>query len=66
VIEVETEEHRPAVLSRYEAAQLAQLSIGSFDEALKRGDFPFIRVGRRVLIPRIAFERLLAGQSTSR
>ena len=30
-------------------------------EAARRGDFPTIRMGRRVLVPREAFERFLAG-----
>lgn len=31
--------------------------------AAKRGDIPTIRVGRKVLIPRVAFERLLEGNA---
>jgi len=54
------------VLNRPEAARLAGLSIGTFDLALARGDFPSIRVGRRVLIPRAAFERILAGEAPTR
>jgi len=32
-------------------------------EALRRKDFPSIRVGRRLLVPRVAFERILAGDT---
>lgn len=33
-------------------------------EAAKRGEIPTIRIGRKLLVPRVAFERLLesAGQ----
>ena len=30
-------------------------------EAVRRGDIPSIRIGRRVLVPRAALERLLDG-----
>ena len=44
-----------------EAATKAGLGLNSMHEALRRNEFPSIRVGRRVLIPREAFERILAG-----
>ncbi len=42
----------------------AALGIGrnSAYEAVRRGDIPSITVGRRRLIPRAAFERLLRGE----
>lgn len=55
----------PLIYTRREAAQIARMSIASFDEALKRREFPYLRIGRRILIPRVAFERaLLANQSS--
>ncbi len=36
------------------------MSRGSFYVALRRGDIPSLRVGRRFLIPRSAIERFLA------
>lgn len=36
------------------------MSRGSFYEALRRGQIPSLRVGRRFLIPRSAVERFLA------
>ena len=33
--------------------------------AAQRGDFPAIRLGRRVLIPRNAFEKFIAGSKTA-
>jgi hypothetical protein len=53
------EEH--IVFTRREAAQRARMGLSAFDEALRRGTFPSIRISRRVLIPRIAFEKVLAG-----
>ena len=32
-------------------------------EAVKRGEIPSIRIGRRVLVPLVAFGRLLAGDA---
>jgi excisionase family DNA binding protein len=32
-------------------------------DALKRGDIPSVRIGRRILIPRAALDRLLSGDS---
>ncbi len=51
------------VYSRDEARRLANLGHNAFDEAVRRGDFPSVRVGRRVLIPRAAFERILSGEA---
>ena len=44
-----------------EAGRLLGISRNSAFEAVRRGDIPSIRVGKRILIPRAAFERLLAG-----
>jgi hypothetical protein len=49
-------------LSRKEAQKMSGLGISSFDEALKVGIFPSIKVGRRVLIPRKRFFAVLEGQ----
>ncbi|MGZ3553463.1 MAG: hypothetical protein ACXWCH_31105 [Burkholderiales bacterium] len=40
------------ILTRREAARIARLSLSAFDEALRQGVFPSVRVGRRILIPR--------------
>jgi excisionase family DNA binding protein len=42
-----------------EAAELLGISRGSAYAAAKRGDFPTIRLNRRVLVPRAAFEQFL-------
>jgi excisionase family DNA binding protein len=52
------------VYTRKEAAKIARLSLTALDEALRRGTFPHLRVGKRVLIPRVAFLRIL-GTETS-
>lgn len=37
------------------------ISRNSAYEAAKRGDIPTIRIGRRILVPRLALDRLLSG-----
>ncbi len=45
-----------------EAAQLLGISRNSAYEAARCGEIPTIRVGRRILVPRIRLEELLACQ----
>lgn len=47
------------VLSVKEARGQLGLSRGLMYEALRTGQIPSIRIGRRILIPRVALERLL-------
>jgi excisionase family DNA binding protein len=42
-----------------EAAKLLGVSRGSAYEAVRRGELPSIRVGKRILVPRAALERLV-------
>ena len=51
----------PLVLTPDEARPLTRLSRNAFYDALKRGDVPSIRVGKRYLIPRAKFNKWLAG-----
>jgi len=51
------------VYTRQEAAKIARISLSSLDEALRRGVFPSVRVGKRVLIPKLAFLRALCAES---
>lgn len=44
-----------------EAAALIGISRAFAYEAVRRGEIPSIRIGRRVLVPRAALHRLLAG-----
>lgn len=52
------------VLTVTEAARLLRLSRNSTYAAVKRGEIPSRRVGRRLLIPRDALQRFLDGAST--
>ena len=44
-----------------EAAQVLGLSRNSCYQAVETGTLPSLRIGKRILIPRFALERLLAG-----
>jgi excisionase family DNA binding protein len=46
-----------------EAAQILRISRTSAYKAVRAGEIPSVRVGRRDIVPRIALERLLAGGS---
>lgn len=47
------------VLSVEEARKLLGLSRGLMYEAVRSGQLPSVRIGRRILIPRAALKRLL-------
>lgn len=44
-----------------EAARLFGISRGLAYELVKSGDLPAVRLGRRLVVPRMVVERLLAG-----
>ena len=46
-----------------EVASLLRISRGSAYEAAKRKEIPTIRIGRRLLVPSAALERLLSGNT---
>lgn len=46
-----------------EAATLLGISRAFAYEAVGRGEIPSIRIGRRVLVPRVALERMVGGQN---
>ena len=50
---------RPLVLSVDDAAYLLHISRGLAYELVARGELPAIRLGRRIVIPRVALEELL-------
>ena len=54
-----TEQH---VMTVEEAAVILRISRNGAYEAVKRGEIPSIRIGRRILVPRIAFEKMLNGE----
>jgi excisionase family DNA binding protein len=49
------------VVTLGEVASLLRISRGSAYEAAKRREIPTIRIGRRLLVPSAALERLLSG-----
>ena len=51
-------------LTVQEAASLLGLSRNSAYQGIATGEIPYIKVGKRILIPRIAFEKML--ESTDR
>jgi excisionase family DNA binding protein len=48
------------VMTLNEVAALLRISRGSAYEAAKRGEIPTIRIGRRLLVPAAALDRMLA------
>ena len=53
-------EEQPDVLTPVEAARLLRLGRNSVYDAIARGEVPAVRVGRRLLVPKAALQRLLA------
>ena len=53
------------VYSVAEAGKRLGLSRGLMYEAVRTGQIPSIKVGRRILIPRVALDRLLEGTDTN-
>ncbi len=49
----------PRTLTVDEAARELRISRNAAYEAVRRGEIPSIRFGKRIVIPRAAFERLL-------
>lgn len=58
VKEVDVEE--PMALTVEEAARLLGISRTLAYESVARGELPAVRLGRRIVVPRRALERLLA------
>jgi excisionase family DNA binding protein len=44
-----------------EAAKILGLNRNSGYDAVKRGEIPVIKIGKRLLVPKVAIERLLQG-----
>ena len=53
----------PDVLSVSEAAQVLRIGRNTAYECIRQGSIPSVRLGRRILVPRAALERLLAGDA---
>ncbi len=55
-------EQEPLAYSIEEVARRTTLSATSVRLAIRHGELPAIRIGRRILIPRAGLETLLSGQ----
>ena len=62
---VTTEATAPATLTVEEAGELLNISRSLAYQGVKSGAIPSIRIGRRLLVPRVQLERLLAGEERS-
>ena len=51
-------------LSVDETSRLLNVSRHTVYEAVRRGEVPSVKLGRRILIPRAALQRLLEGTNT--
>jgi excisionase family DNA binding protein len=60
-----TKDNQPRVMTVEEAGRELRIGRSAAYEAARRGDIPTIKIGRRLLVPRAAFDRLLAGEATS-
>lgn len=54
-----TNETESAVLSVNECAKMLQIARGSAYQAIATGEIPHLKIGRRILIPRVAIQKLL-------
>ena len=54
-----TNETESAILSVNECAKMLKLSRGSTYQGCLTGEIPHIKIGRRILIPRVAIQKLL-------
>src|SRR4051812_17844815 len=53
-------DRQPEMLTVEQTIELTQLGRSTIYEALRTGDLPSVRIGRRILIPRQALRRRLA------
>ena len=53
-------ENQKIVYTVDEAAEILQISRPSAFRGIKSGEIPYIRIGRRILVPVAALEKLLA------
>jgi excisionase family DNA binding protein len=54
----------PTVLTVDEVAEILRIGRISAYQAVERGEIPSVRVGRRILVPRVAFERMFSASAT--
>ncbi len=53
------EKTEPVTMSVPEAGRRLGIGRNAAYDAASRGEIPVIRIGRRMLVPRVAFERML-------
>jgi excisionase family DNA binding protein len=53
----------PRVATLDEVARILRISRNGAYQAAKRGDFPTVRIGKRILVPLAAIERLLSSNA---
>lgn len=63
VAPVVSSEARPLVITVPEAAARLGLSRSAAYEAVRRKEIPSLKIGRRLLVPLVALERLLSGEN---
>ena len=56
-------DNEPLVLNVTTVAKLLSISRNSCYEAIRMGQIPSLRFGRRIVIPKAALDRLLNGQN---
>ena len=54
---------QPDMLTVEEARARLRMGKNAIYDALARNEIPNIRIGRKYFVPRIAFERMLAGET---
>ena len=59
-----TKNETKATLTIVEAAAVLGIGKNQAYEAAHRGEIPIIKIGKRLLVPRAAFERMLNGERT--
>lgn len=55
-----TEKNEAVTMSVPEAGRRLGIGRNAAYEAAARGEIPMIRIGRRMLVPRVAFDKMLA------
>ena len=64
-VSLESTKPERRVVTLGEAALILRISRGSAYEAAKRKEIPTIRIGRRLLVPVAALERMLSGKAVA-
>ncbi len=49
----------------FEGAELIGISISAFYECCRKRQLPYYRIGKKILCPKVAFDKWLAGDSIS-